>query len=212
METAMNAHLSYPRAWHLLLPALLLLPLSTVAADPPTGRLNDRVSGVPRPDVPMTRLACAHPFENRGTYRMDAGFSGAGASSDFIPAGKFLEIRSVKATLHGSALSAGNLGLAAGGAFAWYDLRVDKGAVVYSASRDGALYADGDTRIKFVAYRNGGYDQALDGDYAMSGCLVDAVPPRLTRPDVRAPRLPKKRLTPLEPVEAGKLVPIRSGR
>ena len=59
----------------------------------------------------------------------------------------------------------------------------------------------GGTRIKFVAYRNSGYDQALTGDYVMSGCLVDKLPALSTRPDIRAPRLPKKRLTPLEPVE-----------
>jgi len=206
----MNSHRIH-RARTALALALLTLTAAAVAR-PPSGSLDERASGLPRPDVPITSVLCAHPFDNRGAYRMDAGFSGAGASSAFIPAGKFLEIRSVKATLHGSELSAGNLGATAGGAFAWYDLRVDKGAVVYSASRDGALYADGNTRIKFVAYRNGGYDQALSGDYAITGCLVDSVPPRVTRPDMHLPRLPKKRLTPLEPVEMKKLAPIHSGR
>jgi hypothetical protein len=83
--------------------------------------------------------------------------------------------------------------------------------VVYNSAQDGVLYADRGSRIKFVAYRNGGYDQALTGDYVMSGCLVDKLPALSTLPDVRAPRLPKKRLTPLEPVERPRVVRPQEG-
>ncbi|MEP6907940.1 MAG: hypothetical protein ABI858_08190 [Pseudoxanthomonas sp.] len=151
--------------------------------------------------VPMQALNCVQPFESKGTYVMQVNYSGGSASSDFIPANKFLEIRRVKATLRGAVLSAGNLSLTASGTDDWYDMRLENGAVVYSASKDGALYADRGTRIKFVAYRNSGYDQALTGDYVMSGCLVDKLPPITTQPDFRAPRLPRKKLTPVEPVE-----------
>ena len=34
-------------------------------------------------------MNCAKPFENKGTYAMPVNYSGAGASSDFIPADKY---------------------------------------------------------------------------------------------------------------------------
>jgi hypothetical protein len=204
----MHPHLTHSR--HALALLVLALPMAANAAPPPPpGALDGRSAQSLHTDTPLIKyMVCAHPFESRGSYTMGVDYSGSGASSDVIPAGKFLEIRSVKANLHGQALSAGNLGVTSGGGFAWYDLRVDNGSIVYSASHDGALYADGNTRIKFVAYRDGGEHRAMTGDYVMRGCLVDTVPPRLTKPDIRLPRLPKKRLTPLEPVETKKLGPM----
>jgi len=186
------------------LPALLICACwAAWAAPPPDNRqLDPRIGDRIDPGgVKIQTMNCAKPFENKGTYAMPVNYSGGGASSDFIPADKYLEIRRIKATLRGAGLSAGNLSLSVSGTQEWYDLRMENGAVVYSSSQDGALYADRGTRIKFVAYRNSGYDQALTGDYVMSGCLVDKLPARVTRPDIRVPRLPKKRLTPLEPVE-----------
>jgi hypothetical protein len=190
------------------LSALLLCACWTALAAPPPDsreldpRVGDRIHAG---DVKIRTMNCAKPFENKGTYAMPVNYSGGGASSDFIPADKYLEIRRIKATLRGPGLSAGNLAVSVSGTQDWYDLRLENGAVVYNSSQDGALYADRGTRIKFVAYRNSGYDQALTGDYVMSGCLIDKLPALATVPDVRAPRLPKKRLTPLEPVERPRL-------
>jgi hypothetical protein len=171
-------------------------------------RIGDRIDPG---GVKIQTMNCAKPYEKRGTYAMPVNYSGGGASSDFIPADKYLEVRRIKATLRGPGLSAGNLSLSVSGTQEWYDLRLENGAVVYNSAQDGALYADRGSRIKFVAYRNGGYDQALTGDYVMSGCLVDKLPALSTLPDVRAPRLPKKRLTPLEPVERPRVVRPQEG-
>jgi hypothetical protein len=191
------------------LPALMLCAVCTALAAPPPGsreldpRVGDRIHAG---DVRIRTMDCARPFENKGSYAMPVNYSGGGASSDFIPVDKYLEIRRIKATLRGLGLSAGNLSLSVSGTQEWYDLRLENGAVVYKSSQDGALYADRGSRIKFVAYRNRGYDQALTGDYEMSGCLIDKLPALSTWPDVRAPRLPKKRLTPLEPVERPRVI------
>ena len=183
------------------------------AAPPAGSRLSDSRIGdrIDPGAVKIQSVNCAKPFENKGTYAMPVNYSGGGASSDLIPADKYLEVRRIKATLRGAGLSAGNLSLSVAGTQEWYDLRLENGAVVYHSAQDGALYADRGSRIKFVAYRNSGYDQALTGDYVMSGCLVDKPPALSTLPDVRAPRLPKKRLTPLEPVERPGVVRPREG-
>lgn len=198
------------------LPTLLLAVCACAAAAAPPERrqLDHGVGDLAAPaDAPIRTLACARPFENTGTYTMPAHYSSGSASSDFIPADKLLEVRRVKATLRGSALSAGNLSLIESGSDNWHDMRLEHGAVAYSASTDGALYADHGTRIKFVAYRNGGYDQALTGDYVMSGCLVDVRPSLVTRPDLRVPRLPKERLTPVQPVERPRVIEnVETGR
>lgn len=183
------------------LAALCLCLCGMATAAPPPNRELDKRTDLPRPDVPVSSVRCARPFENRGTFVIPAGFSGAGASSRFIPADRFLELRRLKATLREPGLRAGNLALNAAGVDEWYDLRVENGAALYSAAKDGALYADRGTRIKFVAYRGNDHARAVTGDYLISGCLVDARPPITTVPDIRAPRLPKKRLTPPEPVE-----------
>ena len=159
-------------------------------------------------DATRAPTRCLVPFESHGTYRIGASYSGAGASADVVPAGKVLDIHRVQITLAEPVLRAGNLGVVSGGVFAWYDLRVDDAAVVFSSHRDGALYADGGTAVKFVAYRKGDNSRAVRGGYVISGCLVDHVPRRVSVPDATVPRLPKKRLTPLEPVELKTLSPV----
>ena len=152
------------------------------------------------------RRVCAQPFENRGTFVLGANFSGAGAASEFIPADRYLEIRQVRATLRGPGLSAGDLGVSVSGDDGWYGMRLVNDSIVWTAAADGPLYADRGSRITFVAYRNSGKDRAVTGDYVMRGCLVDRLPQRITRPDIEVPRLPKKLLTPREPVE---MTPLR---
>lgn len=189
--------------------ALGLLCLTTAAAPPPTGSREldpDIADRLPRPDVSELRRACAQPFENRGTFVMGANVTGAGASSDFVPETRYLEIRQVRATLRGPGLSAGDLSASVSGDSGWYDMRLSNNAILWTAAADGALYADRGSRIKFVAYRSSGSDRAVTGDYVMRGCLLDRLPQLITRPDIDVPRLPKKRLTPREPVE---MTPLR---
>ena len=177
-------------------------------ATPPTSSPLQRSAVESRLEVTRAPSSCLVPFESHGTYRIGANYSGAGASSDLVPAGKVLDIHRVKITLAEPVLRAGNLGVVSGGVFAWYDLRVDNAAVVFSSYRDGALYADGGTAVKFVAYRNGDSSRAVHGTYVISGCLLDHAPRRISVPDATVPRLPKKRLTPLEPVELKNLSPL----
>lgn len=197
---------------HRAVPALALglLCLTAAAAPPsPTGsrELDPSIADrLPRPEVSELRRVCAQPFENRGTFVMGANVTGAGASSDFVPENRYLEIRQVRATLRGPGLSAGDLSASVSGDSGWYDMRLSHNAIVWTAAADGPLYADRGSRIKFVAYRNSGSDRAVTGDYVMRGCLLDRLPQLITRPDLDVPRLPKKRLTPREPVE---MTPLR---
>ena len=189
--------------------ALGVLCLTAAAAPPPTGsreRDPDIADRLPRPEVPALRRVCAQPFENRGTFVMGANVTGAGASSAFVPENRYLEIRQVRATLRGPGLSAGDLSASVSGDSGWYDMRLSNNAIIWTAAADGPLYADRGSRIKFVAYRNSGSDRAVTGDYVMRGCLLDRLPQLVTRPDIDVPRLPKKRLTPREPVE---MTPLR---
>jgi len=189
--------------------ALALLCCTASAAPPPPGSrvLDPKIADrLPRPEVPEVRRLCAQPFENRGTFVMGVNVTGAGASSDFIPGNRYLDIRQVRATLRGPGLSAGDLAASVSGADGSYDMRLVDDAIVWTAAADGPLHADRGSRIKFVAYRTGGSNREVTGDYLIRGCLVEQVPLRITRPDIDVPRLPKKRLTPREPVE---MVPLR---
>ena len=181
----------------------LLVCCSPALAAPPdrTRELGPHVADRLARDIRPVTLMCAQPFENRGTFELPVRYSGAGASSDFIPEDRYLDIREVRASLRGQDLRAGDLGVRVSGADGWYDMRLVDDAIVWTADVDGPLYADRGTRIKFVAYRDD-TTQAVTGDYLFRGCLVDSVPRRVTRPDIDVPRLPKKRLTPREPVES----------
>ncbi|MET0815333.1 MAG: hypothetical protein ABWX88_09100 [Pseudoxanthomonas sp.] len=184
--------------------ALLALCLgSAVAAAPPATRpLDSRVIDLPRPDVSLLTRRCAHPFEDRGTYQIPAGYSGAGTSAKAIPVGKFLQVRTATVTLAESDWRGTHLGVWTNGDFAWYPLRMHNGAAVFGVGEDGPLYADGGGQtFKFVSYRARGYDRPANGTYVVRGCLLDSIPTWVTKPDMRVPRYPKKVLTPLEPVE-----------
>jgi hypothetical protein len=180
------------------------------AVPPREEHTSKQVIAMPRPAPSTTTVACPRPFEDKGVFKIKAGYSGDGASTGFIPPGVFLEIRRIKATLRAPGAYAANLGMNSGGAFAWYDLRMENGSAVFSASKDGALYADGGSRVKFVVYRNQGNDLEATGDYVVSGCLVDEIPLRLRRPDMQVPRLPPQ--TPARPGPVEKAVPVRTPR
>jgi hypothetical protein len=188
-----------------LLPlSLLALGMwSCVAAAPPSQRvLDERVINAPRPDITILSSPCAHPFEDRGTYQIPAGYSGAGTSTRAIPAGKFLQVRTVNITLAESDWRGAHLGVWTHGDFAWYPLRTENGSAVFRVKDDGPLYADGGGQtFKFVSYRAQGYDRPASGTYVVRGCLLDRIPIWVTKPDIRVPRYPKKVLTPVEPVE-----------
>ncbi len=194
---------------HLRLAALLSMTvvcLPAATTPPDTAReLGPHVADRLPQDIRPVTLLCAQPFENRGTFELPAGTSGGGASSDFVPENRYLEIREVRASLRGPGLRAGDLAARVSGADGWYEMRRVDDEIVWTAGVDGPLYADRGTRIKFVAYRDS-TGQTITGDYLFRGCLVDSVPRRVTRPDLDVPRLPKKRLTPLEPVE---MVPLQ---
>ena len=180
--------------------------LQLAAAPPDSSRpIDPRLTDRLPQDIRPVTLLCAQPFENRGTFELPVGTSGGGASSDFVPENRYLDIREVRASLRGPGLRAGDLAARVSGADGWYEMRRVDDEIVWTAGVDGPLYADRGTRIKFVAYRDG-TGQAITGDYLFRGCLVDSVPRRVTRPDLDVPRLPKKRLTPREPVE---MVPLQ---
>lgn len=177
---------------------------STATAAPPVARpLDERAAtGLPRPDISVLTSRCARPFEDRGSYTIPAGYSGAGTSAKAIPAGRVLQVRSVTITLAEPDWRGAHLGLWTQGDFAWYPLRQSRGEAVFRVAEDGPLYADGGGQtFKFVSYRASGYDRPARGTYVVRGCLLDRIPPWVTRPDIRVPRYPKRVLTPLEPVE-----------
>ena len=184
--------------------ALLALCLGSVAAAAPPGSrtLDERAIDLTRPDVSILLSRCAHPFEDRGIYQIPAGYSGAGTSAKAIPAGKFLQVRTVTITLSESDWRGAHLGVWTHGDFAWYPLRMHNGSAVFRVKDDGPLYADGGGQtFKFVSYRAQGYDRPASGTYVVRGCLLDRIPIWVTKPDIRVPHYPKKVPTPLEPVE-----------
>ncbi|WP_101926269.1 MULTISPECIES: hypothetical protein [Luteimonas] len=188
---------------------LALLPAfapSLSAAPPFSPELVAAFADWQPPDISQVTRLCAQPFENSGSFVLQPRVTAGGAASDFIPADRHLEIREVRATLRGPGLRAGDLAVSVDGESGWYGMRREGAAIVWTAAADGPLHADRGSRIKFVAYRDAETDRAVSGDYRMRGCLVARVPSRLTRPDLDVPRLPEKRLTPLEPVER---VPLR---
>ena len=193
------AHRSSARS--ALATALLSFTMAAVAG-PQSARIDKRL--LPNQighEIPL-KLLCAHPFENHGTYRLGVNVAGSGASSDVIPAGKFLQVNFVQATLKDSAPVAGDIGVVSAGEFGWHHMRVHNGAVEYNTSRDDALYADGNTLIKFVAYREHGFDHAVSGDYVMRGCIVDALPPITTEPRIEVPYIPKTHWQSGNPIES----------
>lgn len=183
--------------------ALALCVCSQVAAAPPSDHvLDQRVINAPVPDITILSSPCARPFEDRGTYQIPAGYSGAGTSAKAIPANKFLQVRTVTITLDEPGWRGAHLGIWTHGNFAWYPLRTESGSAVFRVKDDGPLYADGGGQtLKFVSYRAQGYNHPAKGTYLIRGCLLDRIPIWVTKPDVRVPRYPKKVLTPLEPVE-----------
>lgn len=182
---------------------LALCMCGGVAAAPPSSRqLDERVINQPRPDISVLTRRCASPYEDRGTYQIPAGHSGAGTSTKPVPAGKFLQVRTVTITLAEPGWRGAHLGLWTRGEFAWYPLRMHDGSAVFRVKDDGPLYADGGGQtFKFVSYRAQGHGHPANGTYVVRGCLLDTIPRWVTIPDVRVPRYPKKVLTPLEPVE-----------
>lgn len=178
------------------------------AAPPREEPTSKQVIALPGPLPSTTTVACPRPFEDKGVFKIKTGYSGDGASTGFIPSGAFLEIRRIKATLHAPGAYAANLGMNTGGAFAWHDLRMQNGSAVFAAAQDGALYADGESRVKFVVYRNQGNDLEATGDYVVSGCLVGRIPLRLL-PDPQAPHLPARSPVQPGPVE---VAPVRKPR
>lgn len=174
-----------------------------VAAAPPSDRvLDERAINAPPPDITILSSPCARPFEDRGTYQIPAGYSGAGTSAKPIPANKVLQVRSVTITLAEPDWRGAHLGIWTLGNFAWYPLRTENGSAIFRVKDDGPLYADGGGQtFKFVSYRAQGYNRPAKGTYLIRGCLLDRIPLWVTKPDVRVPRYPKKVLTPLEPVE-----------
>lgn len=188
------------------IPALTLLVLGTIsgaaAAPPETRQLDDRHINLPAPDITILTSRCANPYSDRGTYQIPAGYSGAGTSAKVVPAGKFLQLRSVTITLNEVDWRGADLRLQAGRDLSWYTLRKPDASAVFRVREDGPLYADGGGKtVSFVSYRSRGFDRPANGTYAIQGCLLDSIPRWVTIPDVRVPRYPKKILTPREPVE-----------
>ena len=183
--------------------ALLTLGLGAAGAAPPATRpLDGRVINTPVPDITVLTSRCAKPYADRGSYQIPAGYSGAGTSAKAVPAGKFLQLRSVTVTLNETDWRGADLRIRAGRQLSWYSLRKPNESAVFRAQEDGPLYADGGGKtVSFVSYRARGFDRPANGTYAIQGCLLDSVPKWVTIPDVRVPRYPKKVLTPREPVE-----------
>jgi hypothetical protein len=186
--------------------ALTLLVLGAmngaVAAPPETRQLDERVIDLPAPDITILTSRCAKPYSHRGTYQIPAGYSGAGTSAKAVPAGKFLQLRSVTITLDETDWRGADLRLQAARELSWYSLRKPTQSAVFRVQEDGPLYADGGGKtVSFVSYRSRGFDRPANGTYAIQGCLLDSIPKWVTIPDVRVPRYPKKVLTPREPVE-----------
>lgn len=193
---------SIPRIRRLAV-ALFALEVCNAAAAPPEIRpLDERAINLPRPDLSILTSRCVNPYQDRGSYQIPAGYSGAGTSAKPIPAGKYLQVRTVTITLEEADWRGAHLGIWTHGDFAWYPLRMENGAAVFHVEYDGPLYADGGGQtFKFVSYRARGYDRPAKGTYLIRGCLLGRIPQWVTLPDLRVPRYPKKVLTPREPVE-----------
>ena len=186
----------------LLAMALATVATATFAAPPPSRQLDEHVVNGPAPDISVLTHRCALPYEDRGTYQIPSGFGGAGTSAKAIPANKVLQVRSVTVTLDEADWRGADIGVWTARDFAWYPMRMHNGAAVFRVNQDGPLYADGGGQtFKFVSNRESGKGRAANGTYVIRGCLLDGIPKWVTIPDVRVPRYPKKRLTPLEPVE-----------
>lgn len=186
--------------------SLLLVLLSgtwAACAAPPEARpLDGHAINLPPPNVSILTQRCAIPYVDRGTYRIPAGYSGAGTSAKAVPAGKVLQVRSATITLEEADWRGAHLRIQTHGELAWYPLRTHNGAAIFRVADDGPLYADGGGQtVSFVSYRVRGHDRPVNGTYVIRGCLLDRIPNWVTVPDVRVPRYPKKVLTPLEPVE-----------
>jgi len=182
--------------------AALCMCSGVTAAPPETRQLDERVATGPVPDISILASHCASPYSDRGTYQIPAGYSGAGTSTKAVPAGRFLQLRSVTITLNEADWRGAHLRIQGAGQLAWYPLRNKNGSAVFRVLEDGPLYADGGGRtVSFVSYRARGYERHASGTYAIQGCLLDSIPKWVAVPDARVPRYPKKALTPLEPVE-----------
>jgi hypothetical protein len=189
--------------------ALVALLLRTSAhATPPDSGKKEIAPGIDLPAKPMRNMLCARSFSRRGTFVLERNYSGAGGGFTFDQAG-FLEIRHMTAWLHVPGTTGGNIGANTRGVFSWYDMEMRSGKADYSAAQDGAIYADSNSWVTVVVYRNDQLDQHVTGEYVLRGCLVDRIPQRLRRPDSQLPRLPPKVLTPLEPVERLKVLKLQ---
>ena len=188
--------------------ALLALSVSGWAlAAPPREDPSKQPIALPGPVTSPVSLACRRPFEDKGVFGIRAGSSGEGTHTPFIPGGGFLEIRYFKATLHAPGAYAADLGLMTKGRFAWHTLRAENGTIIFNQAE--TLYADGQTRVKFVVYRNQGNDVEARGDYIVRGCLVDRIPLRL-KPVIEVPHLPPQ--VPSRPGPVEKQAPMRKSR
>lgn len=186
--------------------AIALLALCARAdARPPEQDKTKIPQGIELHGTPMLKKMCLRPFTRRGTFQLEPNYSGAGGGFTFDQPG-FLAIRHMTAWLHVPGTVGGNLGANARGIFNWYDMEMRNDKADYSSATDGALYADSNSWVKVVVYRNDHLDQRVTGEYVLDGCVVDRIPERLRKADSQLPRLPPKILTPLEPVERLKVI------
>jgi hypothetical protein len=189
--------------------AIALLALCAGAeARPPEQDQTKIPQGIELHGTPMLKKVCLRPFTRRGTFQLEPNYSGAGGGFTFDQPG-FLQIRHLQAWLHVPGTTAGNLGATTNNAFHWYDMEMRNGKADYSAAQDGAVYADSNSWVKVVVYRNDHLDQRVSGEYVLEGCVVDRIPERVRKPDSQLPRLPPKLLTPLEPVEKTRLLKLQ---
>lgn len=133
-------------------------------------------------------------IERHGRFELAACSSGAGADFLFEQAGVFLEIRRLKAWLRAPGIPTGDIGANTQGVFHWHDMHMQDGVAEYSAAQDGAIHADGWTRVKVVVYRQQDtVGQRVSGEYELSGCVVDRIPEPVPKVDTRLLQLPRCR-------------------
>lgn len=186
----------------------LLVLCAHAQARPPEQDETRIPQGIELHGTPMQKKACLRPFTRRGTFQLEPSYSGAGGGFTFDQPG-FLAIRHMTAWLHVPGTVGGNIGAKTRGVFNWYDMEMRNGKADYSAATDGALYADSNSWVKVVVYRNDHLDRRVSGEYVLEGCVVERIPERLRKPDSQLPRLPPKVLTPLEPVERMKILKLQ---
>ncbi|MBE2210463.1 MAG: hypothetical protein IAE66_02555 [Xanthomonadaceae bacterium] len=144
------------------------------------------------PDISIVRLC--RPFRYSGTVQFPRNFSGM-TGEYAVPTDGILRIDKVSARLHQPGLRDADLGGWTLGIFGWYDMVREGDQATYSSARDGAVYLDSGSLGKVTIYRRNANAQG-SGEFSVSGCLVDAIPPQLRKPDHIDDRLPPKHLDP----------------